>query len=293
MPRDPSKKRTARTVLFHALLVLLGALIYGFSVQFFYVPAKLLSGGLTGISLILNRLFGLPVGIMIIAMNIPLFLIGWRKMGKEFLFLSLLGVLVSSLIIDIFQLTIPISHLLTDDRLLASAIGGALNGVGMGLCLAGGGSTGGIDILATLFNRQNEAVSTGRFIFVTDIVLISFGSFLFRDLLTGLYTAVAMYLSSLTLDAVLYGLKISSVVFIVTSEPESLAQSLMNGLDRGVTILDAKGAYTGAPNNMLVCAVARRQLTKLKLIAKATDPNSFIIISEAKEIVGNGFQPQK
>ncbi|MGN1451297.1 MAG: YitT family protein [Eubacteriales bacterium] len=272
------------------LLVLLGAAVYGFSVQYFFVPAKLLSGGMTGIALILKRLLGFPVGITIIALNIPLFGLGWKNIGRKFFCLSLIGVIVSSVLIDVFANFLPTLSLLSEDRLLASALGGAMSGLGLGLCLSGGGSTGGIDILASIFSRKNAAVSTGRFILITDILLIAVGAFIFNDISSAMYTAVATYISSVMLDAVLYGQKLSAVVFIITSSPDELSKTIMSELRRGVTIVNAKGAYTGKDQGMLVCAAARRQLAQLKHTVKRNDPDAFVIVGDAREIVGNGFR---
>ncbi len=279
-----------KEILPSLLLVLLGAAVYGFSVQYFFVPAKLLSGGMTGIALILKRLLGFPVGITIIALNIPLFGLGWKNIGRKFFCLSLIGVIVSSVLIDVFANFLPALPLLSEDRLLASALGGAMNGLGLGLCLSGGGSTGGIDILASIFSRKNAAVSTGRFILITDIALIAVGAFIFNDIPSAMYTAVAMYISSVVLDAVLYGQKLSAIVFIITSSPDELSKSIMSELRRGVTIVNAKGAYTGKAQGMLVCAAARRQLAQLKHTVKQNDPDAFVIVGDAREIVGNGFR---
>ena len=272
------------------LLVLLGAAVYGFSVQYFFVPAKLLSGGTTGVALILKRLLDFPVGMTIIALNIPLFGLGWRKIGRKFFYFSLIGVIASSVLIDVFARFLPALPLLSEDRLLASALGGALSGLGIGLCLSGGGSTGGIDILASIFSRKNAAVSTGRFILITDIALIAVGAVIFNDIPSAMYTAVAMYISSVALDAVLYGQKLSAVVFIITSSPDSLSKTILRELHRGVTIVDAKGAYSGKVQGLLVCAAARRQLSQLKHTVKQNDPDAFVIVGDAREIVGNGFR---
>jgi uncharacterized membrane-anchored protein YitT (DUF2179 family) len=285
-----SGKFGLKNLLLHALLVVLGAAIYAVAVSCFYVPAKLMSGGATGIALILNRLFSIPVGVVMIVTNIPLFFLGYRKMGREFFILSIVGVVSSSLLIDFFSLIIPEIPALYSDHLLSAALGGAIAGVGLGMSIAVGGSTGGSDILALLFNKHVESISVGRIILITDLVIILTGAAIFRDISAALYTFVAMYAASVALDSVLYGANIASLVFIVTQKPEPVSLALMQDLDRGLTVMNGRGGYTGAPQNVLICAIGRRQLSRLKRIVKLNDPGAFVIVSEAKEVMGEGFK---
>ena len=144
--------------------------------------------------------------------------------------------------------------------------------------------------MALLFNKQVESLSLGRIILITDLVIILTGTAIFHDIQAALYTAVAMYAASLSIDSVLYGANIASVVFIITKKPEPLSLALMNELNRGLTVLNGRGAYTGGPQNVLICAIGRRQLSLLKRIVKMNDPEAFVIIGEAKEIMGEGFK---
>ena len=261
-----SEKIDLKSLLWRVLIVILGAGIYSCAVRFFYIPANLMSGGVTGVSLILNRLFSLPVGIVMFVFNIPLFFFGYKKMGREFFILSIIGVAASSLLIDFLTVLLPPIPELYSDPLLSAAMGGAVSGVGLGLTMASGGSTGGSDILALLFNRRVESLSLGRVILITDLVIILTGTLIFRDIQAALYTVVAMYAASLSLDSVLYGANIASVVFIITKKPDALSLSLMNELNRGLTVLNGRGAFTGGPQNVLICAIGRRQLSIIKII---------------------------
>ena len=283
-------KNSFKNLLWRSLLIILGCALYAFAVESFYVPAKLMSGGLTGISLILNRLFGFPIGIMIIILNIPLFLFGFKKIGKMFFILSLVGVLASSLLIDLFSVIVPKIPELYSDHLLAAALGGSIAGVGLGITIAVGGSTGGTDIMALLFNKHIENLSLGRVILIWDLIIIIAGTVIFHDISSALYTAVAMYLASVTIDSVMYGANIASVVFIITQKPEPLTLALMNELNRGLTVMNGRGGYTGGSQNVLMCAIGRRQLSLLKRIVKLNDPEAFVIVSEAKEVMGQGFK---
>lgn len=271
------------------LTIILGSALYALALELFIVQSNLLSGGITGIGIIFNRLFGAPIGVMIIILNLPLFIWGFKDMGREFLVGSIVGTAATSLLIDLFALVMPDMPMLADDRLLAAGVGGALSGGGLGLIIAAGGSSGGTDILGIILNRRVETISLGRLILIADVLIVTAGVLLFKDILAALYTLVYMYITTVALDAVVYGAKQSLVSYIVTQKPQEVSAAIIERLDRGVTILDAKGAYTGNPQGVLMCAVAKRQLPRLKKVVKEADIGAFVIVSEAKEIMGNGF----
>ncbi len=279
-----------RRQIWRIALIILGAAIYALAVELFYVSAGLTTGGLTGVALILNKLIPLPVGVMVLAMNIPLFLLGYKSMGRYFFFTSLIGVVASSLAIDLFSVSLPVIPALTADRLLCSVLGGAMSGMGLGLVMAAGGSTGGVDIVGLLLSRKQDGLSLGRLIMLMDIVIVAANTLIFRDIAAALYTAIAMYLSGVVLDSVMYGANIASVTFIITKKSDEIAKTLIETLGRGVTILNGTGAYTGEPQSLLICAIGRRQLSHMKRLVRGCDPNAFIIVSEAREVFGNGFQ---
>lgn len=279
-----------RRQIWRIALIILGAAIYALAVELFYVSAGLTTGGLTGVALILNKLIPLPVGVMVLAMNIPLFLLGYKSMGRYFFFTSLIGVVASSLAIDLFSVSLPVIPALTADRLLCSVLGGAMSGMGLGLVMAAGGSTGGVDIVGLLLSRKQDGLSLGRLIMLMDIVIVAANTLIFRDIAAALYTAIAMYLSGVVLDSVMYGANIASVTFIITKKADEIAKTLIETLGRGVTILNGTGAYTGEPQSLLICAIGRRQLSHMKRLVRGCDPNAFIIVSEAREVFGNGFQ---
>ena len=271
------------------LTILVGAAIYAAAVELFYIAGDLTTGGLTGIALILNKLFSWPVGMLVIVMNVPLFLLGGKRIGKQFFFASLLGVGISSILIDIFAIVLPPLEFLQNDRLLCSVLAGVGSGVGLGLVMSAGGSTGGSDIIGLLISRSYEHLSVGRLIMTIDIVIVAANSIIFRDISAALYTGIAMYLSGVVIDSLMYGANIATVAFIVTKKTDEVNQILIKELDRGVTILNGTGGYTGAPQSVLICAVGRRQLTTLKRLVRQSDPNAFLILSEARDIIGAGF----
>ena len=279
-----------RRQIWRIALIVLGAAIYALAVEFFYVSAGLTTGGLTGIALILSRLIPVPVGVMVLAMNIPLFLLGYKRMGRYFFFTSIVGVVVSSLAIDLFSVLLPVVPVLTTDRLLCAVLGGAMSGMGLGLVMTAGGSTGGVDIVGVLLSRKQDGLSVGRLIMLMDSVIVAANALIFRDISAALYTAIAMYLSGVVLDSVMYGANIASVTFIITKKSAEIAKTLIETLGRGVTILNGTGAYTGEPQSLLICAIGRRQLSHMKRLVRGCDPNACIIVSEAREVFGNGFQ---
>ena len=190
-----------RRYIWRALLILLGAALYAFGVEMFYAPAGLTTGGLTGISLILNKLVHLPVGVMTFVMNIPLFFLGYKSMGRFFFVLSVVGVLASSLWIDLFAVILPAVPAFADDRMLCCVLGGAITGLGLGVIMAAGGSTGGTDIVGLLLSRKHEELSLGRVILIADVVIVVANTVIFKDLSAAGYTAIAMYIATVVIDA--------------------------------------------------------------------------------------------
>ena len=276
-------------IAWNILMILVGAAIYAASVEWFYIPADLTTGGLTGIALILNKLFSLPVGMLVLIMNVPLFLLGGKRIGKVFFLASLLGVVTSSILIDSFAAWLPPMTFLDNDRLLCSIMAGIGSGVGLGLVMSAGGSTGGSDIISLLISRSHEHLSVGRLIMIIDIIIVAANSIIFRDISAALYTGIAMYLSGEVIDSLMYGANIATVAFIITKQKEAVSKELIETLDRGVTILNGTGAYTGTDQSVLICAVGRRQLTTLKRLVRQSDPNAFVILSEARDVIGAGF----
>ncbi len=270
-------------------ILLLGAAVYAFSVAVFVNRADLMLGGATGLSIVINRLTGFPIGTMVIIMNIPLFIFGAKDMGRDFLIGSLIGMVSSSLLIDVFEY-IPAIHGLSQERLLSAGVGGALCGAGTGLVMSAGGSTGGTDIVALLIGKRIKSISIGRWILITDIIIILAGTVVLHDFMAAIYSIVSMYIATTAVDAVLYGANMSVVAMIVTKKAKEMAASILKDVNRGVTILNAKGGYTDEEQGVLMCAVGRRQLVTLKRIVRQTDSDAFVIVSEAKEIVGNGFK---
>ncbi len=266
---------------------IVGCIIVGFSFSFLTFPNSIVSGGLTGIAQILNLLLGLPVGVMIIVMNIPLFAVAWKQFGLRFIVYSLIGMVGSSLAIDFFALF----HVtLTNDILLAAVYGGLLRGLGYGLIFTAGGTSGGTDILSRMLRRKYAYIQLGTIGLVLDAVVVAAFALIFRRADAAMYTVITMFVSSRMVNLLLYGTSNSSVCYIITSYPQDIAQTIGGRLRRGATLLKGEGAYSGEDRYVVLCAVKRHQIPALKKIVSDIDEHAFVIVTQSHEVFGKNFQ---
>lgn len=269
------------------IFIILGCLIISIGVNLFLGNAELLSGGVTGIALILQKLTGVQVGFLTLLINIPLFICSIVKLNKKFTLYSLVGIISLSLSLII---TGSFSTLITiDDKLLLSLYGGILNGLGSGIVLLNHGSTGGLDIITMLVKQKDPNKRLSTISFSINFLIILVGSFIF-GLSNTLYTLISIYITSFVLDKVLQGFNSSKLVFIITNKEEDLTKCIINSLSRGVTKISGKGAYTDNEKDILFCVLPNTQIPDLKNIIEEYDPNAFLTISDASEIVGKGFK---
>lgn len=266
-------------------LIILGSIIGGISFNVFLIPHKLLSGGVSGVALILNYLFGFNPGVLLFVFNIPIFIAGYKFVDKEFIVLSLVGMTAFSVSIDVFSFLRDIIYI--DDILLSCLYGGVLNGIGMGIVFRNRASQGGIDIVAVIVKKyfSMNLGSTSLFInfFVVAIASMFFG------LKPAMYTLVSMYVSSAVLDKVQQGFGTSKSVMIITDKEQQVADTILKTLDRGVTYLEGEGAYTGNKKRVIYCIVTLKQLAKLKQIVREVDSKAFMAVSDTAEVLGHGF----
>ena len=266
---------------------LLGCAIAGLSFSWLTYPNNIVSGGLTGIAQILNLLTGLPVGVMVIVMNVPLFLVAWRQFGLRFIIYSLIGMVGSSLAIDFFSL---FRLTLTNDILLAAVYGGLLKGLGYGLIFYTGGTSGGTDILSRMLRRKYAYVQLGTIGLVLDATVVAAFAIIFRRADAAMYTIITMFVSSRVINLLLYGSFNSSVCYIITVHPHTIAQRIGASLHRGATLLKGEGAYSGEERDVVLCAVKRQQIPTLKKLVSDIDGNAFVIITQSHEVFGKNFQ---
>lgn len=263
-----------------------GSLVFALSLNLFLVANGLAEGGFTGLALLIHYLTEWPVGSIILVLNLPLFLVGWKLWGKTFFIKTLLGVVGVSVAVD---LTAGF-HFKTGDLLLSALYGGVLSGAGLGIVLRSGATTGGIDILARLI-YEKTGISMGKVFFLFDLTVITLVASIL-GLEKALYTLVALFISSRMIDRLIEGVDEARAVTIISTLNQAIANSIINNLQRGATIIKGYGAYTGKEKNVLYVVVNKQELLTLKKIIRDIDPRAFIIISNVYEVLGEGFHPQ-
>ena len=263
--------------------ILLGALVGGAAYPLFLTPNRIAPGGITGVAMILNHLFHWPVGTVSLALNVPLFIISYRAMGKIFAFRSLVATVLFSLFIDILPL-----HPLTEDPLLGSLYGGVMLGIGLGLIMRGGATTGGSDMIARMVHKRFQFISVGSFLFAIDFAVVLAAGFLIGTN-EALYALINIFLTAKVMDVVIVGFSSNKACFVISSRWQEISQRIMRDMDRGVTQLMARGAYTGTDRPTLLCVISRSEIMAFKRILREEDENAFVIIVEAHEAIGDGF----
>ena len=270
-------------------LIILGALIQAVGLRLFFIPANLAVGGVSGVAQLINHVTNWQIGLMIFLGNIPLFLLGWRFLGgKKFIVRTALAVVTFSFFTDALAYFIPPEGI-TNDLLLNSLYGAVVSGIGFGIVYRGQGTSGGSDILARILNRWRGIPISQSYMMVDSIVILSAG-FIF-GWKEALYALIALYVSGIVTEVAAQGLSVVRTALIITTEPQAVSQKIFEILDRGVTLLPAKGAYTGEERTMLYCVVTRSETMRLKRIVNTADPHAFMVIGQAHEALGEGFAP--
>ena len=281
-------KRTPRQLAKNYLMIALGAGIYALAFDGCFVPNGIAFGGVTGLAQIVHFFLPrLPVGTLVILFNIPLFLLGWRLFGNHMLISSIVAMTASSLCIDGLALLYPFPPM--EDKLLACLVGGVLLGVSLGVIFLQGATTGGTEIVARLLKLKFAWLPMGKLLLCADLVVVSIAALVFRSVGTALYGVVALYLSTFVMDQVLYGLDNAKVAYILSDRPEDIVKVILNDLDRSVTYLQGKGGYTGQSKKVILCAFKQREIVAIKETVRQVDPNAFMIVTSAHEVLGEGF----
>ena len=284
-------KQTVRRGVRAVLLITLASLFYAVSFVWCFDPNGIAFGGITGLAQIVNRLFpAIPVGITVIVLNIPLFLLGWKLIGGKLLVSSLYAMFISSVFIDLIT---PLYDWQPMDPLLACIFGGLLMGGSLGIVFLQGATTGGTDLAARLLKLKFKWLPMGKLLMGVDLTVIILVALFFQNLNTALYGLVALYISTLAMDGILYGLDNAKVAYIISDHNEQIADAIVHDLDRGVTILQGQGAYTGADKQVLMCAFKQREIASIKAAVKGIDPDAFLIVCNAHEVLGEGFRDYK
>ena len=270
-------------------LILVGALIQALSMTFFLVPAKLVSGGISGAGQLLHYSFGWPIGLIVLLGNLPLFILGWRYLGgPKFALRTILAIVAFSIFTDVSMKYLG-APALTNDPVLNTLYGGIVLGIGLGVVYLGRGTSGGTDILGRILNRQ-FGLSISMAYMITDSLVVILAGFFF-GWEKALYGLIMIYLSGVAADRVLEGSNVIREAMIITDETEAIVKAVTDELDRGTTVLQAKGGFTGKDRPVIYCAVTASEVVRLKTIVHDLDPDAFMVVGHANEALGEGFVP--
>lgn len=270
----------------HYGAITIGALLASLGLNLFLAPHNIVSGGASGIAVIVHSLTGFPMGTLILLVNIPLFIAGFCMLGSGFGIKSLYGTVIFSLLIDIT------AHLpgLTDNLLMASVFGGALFGIGFGIIFLAGATSGGTDILAAFLHKLVPVLDVGKWIFVIDTVIILAGAVFLSDTDRVLAGILALFITSFLVDYLISGANVAKVVYIVSDKGEAIAEKILTELNRGVTGIYTRGMFVKKDRLMLMCVVKRIELARLRHIVTELDEKAFFVLSQARQVTGEGFQ---
>ena len=263
-----------------------GAAIMAFGVSSFLLPNQLSSGGIAGIATITYYLLNIPMGTMIMLINVPLFLFAGYKIGKQFFIKSLIGTISLSVFIDILDKFPSI----TTDRFLACIYGGVIIGIGTAIILKINSSTGGTELIAKLIKVYNPYISISRYLTLIDIIIVTLNVLFLGQIEIGLYSAIAIYLYGKLVDIFFEGIYFTKLLFIISDKNEEISKAISNEVKRGVTGLYGKGMYRDKDKLILMSAASRRDVYKIKEVARNIDPKSFIVVANAREVLGKGFK---
>lgn len=283
-------KQSKIQLLRNAFLIILGAACFGLSFNLFLEPNGITCGGISGVALIVIEIFDfkhITVGFLSFLFNIPLFFFGYRQIGKHFFFGSLLGMAASSVFLDLFAAVLPTVQ---TEPLLAAIFGGCLLGIGLGFVFAAGASTGGGDIAARLLKQKFRNFPIGKLLLTLDLIIAVATALVYREFNSMLFSFVTLYLCSALLDKVVYGLEYAKVALIVSEQYEKIAHEVAEKLERGVTLLHGEGYFTRNEKQVLLSAVKRKQLAQLKELVMEIDPDAFVILLDAHQVLGDGFK---
>lgn len=280
------RKLLIKKYIIEILQLAFGSIIMAIGISQFLLPNKLSSGGFSGLATIPYYLFDWSMGITILILNIPCFIIAFIRIGKEFFFKSLLGTILLSFFIDFFGNYPSLTH----DRILGCIYGGIIIGVGTAIILKVSGSTGGSDLVSVIIKSFKPGLSTSNLIVIFDIVVITLNMIVFKELEIGLYSAIAIFIMGKMIDIIFEGIGFSKMIFIVSDKYEKISKEIGKSIERGTTGIYSKGMYTDKDRMMIMCIASRGEVIKIRQIANKMDKTSFIVISNVREVFGKGFK---
>ncbi len=283
-----SKRLLQKRALTDGACYIAGSVLYAMSVNIFTAPNQIAPGGVTGVATLLNYLWGvLPIGTIMLALNVPLLIASWRRLGRSFAVRTAVVTVLLSIIIDVTEPFLPAFR---GDRMLTALFGGVLAGAGLGLIFMRGATTGGSEVVARLLERRLPHVPIGRLILLVDAVVIVASAVVYRQVEAALYATILVYVSTTVMDGLIYGSNKSRMLLIMTVREREVADAVLEQMKRGVTMLDATGAYTGERRRVLLCAVRPSEVYELRTLVHDIDPRAFIIVTTSDEVLGEGFR---
>ena len=271
-------------------LLVLGAVVQAASMDLFFIPGQIASGGVSGLAQVLNQHTGWPIGMMVLVMNVPLFVLGWRYLGgRRFLIRTIFTVALYSVLVDLGRLIVPVGP--TRDPMLNALYGGVVGGLGMGITFLGQGTGGGTDILARVLAKL-RGIPLAQSYLVTDALVILLGGFTFGPE-RALYAILALYIGGAAAEVITEGSNVVRTAVIISTKPREVADAILSELERGVTGLHGEGMYTQKERTVLYVVISRSEVSRLKAIIHEIDPDAFVVIGQASEALGEGFRPLK
>ena len=265
----------------------LGCIIYSAAVSIFITPNQITPGGITGISTVINYLTGIPSGITLFVINIPILIVGFIKLGGNLLLKTAIATSILSISLDISEKFLPSLYA---DKILVSIFGGIFAGLGISIVMARGATTGGVDIIAKLVNKRFRHFTVGRVILILDVVAIAFATIVYGEIQSALYSVISIYASSVVMDTVLYGGDRGKIIYIISNFADDISKEINTIAKRGVTQFNATGGYTGDERTMLMCTVRVQEVATILSIVNRKDKNAFVVVADAGEIIGEGFK---
>ena len=288
LKNNQTKKDNIKQTIIDYVVIAIGATIFSLGIVMFSAPNNIAPGGVSGIGTMLNHLFNIPIGAVIIAINIPLFIFSFKRFGRNFFKKSLFATFLTSSLIDILPFVLEKHYIYSP--LLASIFGGVSIGVGVGIIFLRGGTTGGADILAKLIRVKFPHLSLGTLVFIIDAVIVIATLFVYKSVEALLYSTILFFVTSRAVDAIIFGAARSKMLLIITSAPDEISKRIMIEIGHGVTLIPAFGAYTKEEKTILLSVVRPNEVSETNKIVKEIDRSAFTVITESNEVFGYGFQ---
>jgi len=287
-------QKMSKSFVVDIIKIAIGCLIAALALNIFLSPAKISTGGASGIGVLLYHIYNIPISLTVLLLNIPLFIIALKDLGMKFCVRAIIGTLLLVLMLSVTESVAEIEYLdFSNDLFLSSIFGGIMMGLGLSMVFKGEGSTGGSDLLAQIIYKKRSNASIGQLLLIIDVVIVVATMIAFRNVLYGLYSIIALFLSNKTIDIVFEGVNYSKVINIITKKEENIVRKIIDDLDKGVTTNKCIGEYTNEEYTHIVTVVNNSQLPIVKRIVKTCDKQAFIYISPAHEVLGTGFKDLK